>query len=144
MAFHSLGGDLQTSEPLRWVAGFIEAGLGTYQRQHAADAGGTLRALHVQFAIARALAPVALRTDVLATLKTHQAQGGDQRLGPRVVVVRGVAAGTGNPARGRRRSRPQTPQDFCSGAVHRTAHEPLDRFQIDPARFAAARENHLE
>jgi hypothetical protein len=111
MAFHGLGSDLQTGQQSELLAPLAEAGLAAHHGHHAPHTGGEFRADDVQFHVARALALVAVRTDVVGALDVYAAQHRRQLLGARLVVARGMAAVAGH--RHLHRSRPPQQLGQC-------------------------------
>src|ERR1035437_4050066 len=101
MARHRLGCDLYTGQQVELLPALVEAGFRPHQRHHAAYAGRTLRAFHVQFAIAGALALLAMGADTVSAFQLHRPQGGEQALGALIVIPRLSAAGASGPWGGR-------------------------------------------
>lgn len=81
MALHRLGCDLYTGQQVELLPALVEAGFRPHQRHHAAYGGRTLRAFHVQFAIAGALALLAMGADYEARSNCTGPRAVSKRLG---------------------------------------------------------------
>jgi hypothetical protein len=110
------------------LAALIEAALAAHHCQHAAHARGTGNAFHVQFPISRAVATVAVPTQVIAAFHPHRTQRGQNLFGTLALRLCRVTAAAGSVFRLWSRQGQQPLQGGGSGTVHRVAHQHLDRF----------------
>lgn len=74
VALHGLGRDLDTSRQAELFPTLLEAAFRADQGHHPVHAGRTLRASHVQFAIPRTAALLAIRADIISTFKLDRPQ----------------------------------------------------------------------
>src|ERR1019366_3476131 len=144
MALHRLGCDLYTGQQVDLLAALVEAGFRPHQRHHAAYAGRTLRAFHVQFAIAGALALLAMGADTVSAFQLHRPQGGEQALGALIVIPRLSAAGASGPWGGVSRLGQQRRQYSGPGPMQPGASGHFDGLQVQAGALPLGRKHYLE
>jgi hypothetical protein len=99
LAFDGLGGDLQSGQQLELLAALLKAGLAAHHGHHPPHSGRKLGAFHVQLPVARALAPVATRAQIVVPLELHRPQSGQQLPRPPVMMAALVSASAARRAR---------------------------------------------
>ena len=139
-----LGRHLKSGEQFQLYSTALEAGFAAHYGHHATDPGGEFGAFNVQFGIARTLAGMTIRTQIIRTSHRERSQYRHQMFRPHLMKMRLLAAGAGQGSPELLRGTQQLFQHFRAEFVNCGADGHFQRFQIELPTLAKVVENDLQ